>query len=63
MFLKLKNTISDTVKLDVLNNVGIGLDNLKKRLELIYKNNYELSIGRSNYSQENIYSVKLRIQL
>jgi CRISPR/Cas system CSM-associated protein Csm2 small subunit len=38
---------------------GIGLNNLKKRLELIYPNKYELKSSVAN----NIYSIELKIEL
>ncbi len=38
---------------------GIGLNNLKKRLELIYPNKYELHMGVNN----NIYTIELKIDL
>jgi CRISPR/Cas system CSM-associated protein Csm2 small subunit len=38
---------------------GIGLNNLKKRLELIYPNKYELKMGVEN----NIYVIELKIEL
>lgn len=40
------------------NNNAIGLENLKKRLSLIYPENHTLSIVK----EENIYTVKLKIQ-
>jgi sensor histidine kinase YesM len=41
------------------NSGGIGLINIKRRLELLYKGNYELKIEDS----ENYYYVKLKIDL
>jgi hypothetical protein len=38
---------------------GIGLNNLRKRLELIYPDKYELQMGIEN----NIYSIELKIEL
>ncbi len=38
---------------------GIGLQNLKRRLELLYPQNYSLEIEQ----QETIYSVKLKIEI
>jgi hypothetical protein len=38
---------------------GIGLNNLKKRLELIYPDKYELKMGVTN----NIYTIELKIKL
>jgi hypothetical protein len=39
---------------------GIGLNNLKKRLELIYPGKYELKMGVEN---NNIYIIELKIEL
>lgn len=39
---------------------GIGLNNLKKRLELVYLNRHELEISPS---QANIYKIRLRLTL
>lgn len=38
---------------------GIGLENIKKRLELLYKNQYSLDISET----ESVYSVQLKISL
>ena len=38
---------------------GIGLENVKKRLEILYPNKYELSIDASI----NMYNVALTLQL
>ncbi|HTL08536.1 MAG TPA: histidine kinase [Chitinophagaceae bacterium] len=38
---------------------GIGLQNIRKRLQLIYKDGYQLSVSE----QEDTYAVKLNIQL
>ncbi len=39
--------------------VGIGLTNLKRRLDLTYPKNYELNITTDN----NVYSANLKINL
>ncbi|BDD03555.1 sensor histidine kinase [Aureibacter tunicatorum] len=46
------NTASNT-------NGGIGIENIQKRLELRYKNRYELSVDQST----NVYSLQLKITL
>ena len=38
---------------------GIGLETVKKRLDLIYKNNYQLSINTDN----SVFKVNLEINL
>jgi hypothetical protein len=51
----IKNTIS---KVDEdLNENGIGLENIKKRLDLLYKNNYKLQVTKEN----GWFEVNLRI--
>ncbi|MDY6800084.1 MAG: GHKL domain-containing protein [Bacteroidota bacterium] len=42
-----------------LEGKGIGLKNIKERLELIYKNKYQLDI----FEKENTFVVKLEIKL
>jgi sensor histidine kinase YesM len=37
---------------------GLGLDNIKKRLELLYKDNYTLSIN----DRKTVYEIKLIIK-
>ena len=49
----IENTHSEAQK----NNVGIGLENIKKRLELLYKNKYDLKIDE----KEGNYKVNLKI--
>ena len=38
---------------------GIGLDNIKKRLDLLYLNNYDLKIENKN----NLFIVNLKLNL
>lgn len=38
---------------------GIGLENIRKRLEMLYKNNYELKIDKV----ANLFTVSLKVQL
>jgi LytS/YehU family sensor histidine kinase len=42
----IENTISKKAQPEILNNVGIGLENIKKRLELIYKKEANLTISK-----------------
>lgn len=53
-----KNSFLPKSNTDSLSN-GIGLENVKKRLELIYPNAHQLNIQNSN----NIYEVHLKINL
>ncbi len=58
-----KNQLAFFIKNTVLyteinqNEVGIGLKNIQKRLDLLYKDNYELSI----LNQDNWFTVSLKI--
>ena len=52
-----ENTISSEIQPEILNNAGIGLGNIKKRLSLIYKSNYNLNI-----SGDSIFRVDLEIK-
>ena len=38
---------------------GIGLENIKKRLELLFKNQYDLVISES----DELYEVRLKLQM
>jgi sensor histidine kinase YesM len=51
----IKNTISKVY--EDLNENGIGLENIKKRLDLLYKNNYKLQVTKEN----GWFEVNLRI--
>jgi len=42
-----------------LKEIGIGIDNVKKRLELNYKNHYQLE----NTIQQGYYLVNLEIEM
>jgi len=53
-----KNSFLLQSNTDSLSN-GIGLENVKKRLELIYPNAYQINIQNNN----NIYKVSLKIDL
>ncbi len=55
---KLMFTIENTYQLQKNEKPGIGLDNIKKRLELLYKNNYKLSI-----LEEETFKIILEINL
>lgn len=57
--LKVINNKPDKPKTDAKNRVGIGLANLKKRLELSYPNRYKLDIVDKN----NVYTANLELQL
>lgn len=52
-----ENSISPRVQPEILNNPGIGLDNIKKRLELVYKSDAQLNI-----TQEDTFKAYLKIQ-
>ncbi len=52
----IENSISDKSQPEILNNAGIGLENIKKRLELIYRSDAKLKI-----SSDKIFKVNLKI--
>lgn len=55
---KAENTVSSYSKSDSMaHHVGIGLENIKKRLNLLYSDNYQLTIDKSDKE----YKVKLII--
>ncbi|WP_132066254.1 sensor histidine kinase, partial [Aquimarina spinulae] len=57
---KVENTVSkESVKKSSIENKGIGLANVKRRLELIYPNRHLLNIERNN----SMFIVHLKIQL
>ena len=53
----IKFKIKNSSKTEIITNHGIGLDNIKKRLELLYKNQYRLDIT----NDEDIFKVELRL--
>lgn len=53
----IENTISSQTQPEILNNPGIGLENIKKRLELIYK-----SAASLNISKGETFQVALKIK-
>jgi LytS/YehU family sensor histidine kinase len=55
LYLKVENSYTIPVK---AKEPGLGLANVKRRLELAYPGKYELNIRQS----ENIYSVDLKLQ-
>jgi len=56
---EISNSFSDIKSGDVFEYGGIGLQNVKRRLELIYPNQYKLEIKNA----DNIFEVKLQIEL
>ena len=57
--LKVKNTISNLKNGTDKKNSGIGLDNVKRRLKLVYPNRYDLSINSDN----KFFYIDLKIEL
>ncbi|MHA7058925.1 sensor histidine kinase [Aquimarina sp. M1] len=57
LFFMIKNSIQNTNP-KVESTHGIGLSNIKKRLSLVYKNNYDLTIG----TQKNWHIVELTLR-
>jgi len=58
--LNVKNTIDEPAdEIKERSFTGIGLENVKRRLQLIYNNRYTLHINKAN----NIYSVLLKIKI
>ena len=53
------NSIKTVQQTDELNtkNSGIGLQNVKRRLDILYPNKYDLNITE----EKNIYKVKLKL--
>lgn len=48
VLLVIENTIAKEKQPEILNNDGIGLGNIRKRLDLIYKDNFSLNISGNN---------------
>jgi sensor histidine kinase YesM len=59
MILKVENTFEENLSFDSKEPKGIGLHNVKRRLELLYPEKHLLEIRQ----EENIYSVTLSIQI
>ncbi len=64
VFLKTSNnqldfTVKNTAKKHVQTKSGIGLDNIKKRLKMLFNSNYTLNI----LQEENTFNVELKIPL
>ena len=55
MFFQISNSVQDAE----VSTSGIGLDNIQKRLEMLYKDNYKLAIE----AKDGYFVVRLRIQL
>lgn len=55
----ISNSKSNIVTQDVVNYGGIGLQNVKRRLELLYAGQYELDVKNTSSS----FEIKLRLQL
>jgi two-component sensor histidine kinase len=55
----LKNSIAENTQKQYESHSGIGLENTRKRLNLLYQDNYSMDIC----SEENIFSVNLKLPL
>ena len=51
--------IENTSKNEDVSTKGIGLDNIKKRLDLLYKNHYTLSIDKAN----GLFKINLKLEI
>ena len=51
--------ISNSILQDATNGTGIGLENIKKRLEMLYPNGYQLEIEQEN----KMFIVKLKVKI
>ncbi|WP_459210807.1 sensor histidine kinase [Aquimarina rhabdastrellae] len=58
IYFDIENTISTVLKPKILDNQGIGLENIKNRLTLIYKESMDLTINNT----DDIYKVSLKIK-
>jgi len=56
IYFEIKNNFDDTA---TENTPGIGIDNLKNRLELLYKNKYTFNLSKD----KNVYCTSLKINL
>lgn len=56
-----RNPISQVKINDLEDSNGIGLSNTKRRLDLLYPNQYELEINENNEKQE--FTIKLKLNL
>ncbi len=60
MTFRIQNNFNSQAENNLVSNNGIGLENVKKRLEVIYPNeNHSLKIKKS----ENFYKVELNLNL
>lgn len=59
LVLSIENNIPPTTNAQAVESHGIGIENVKKRLELLYPNRYNLDIQR----KENAFLVNLQLQL
>lgn len=59
MHFKLINSIDPASEENIASHGGLGLDNVKKRLELLYKGNYKLDTQKL----EEVYVVNLELEL
>jgi LytS/YehU family sensor histidine kinase len=57
VFFQVSNSIGD--QLPMKNSSGTGLKNVKKRLELLFKNKYDLQL----ISENSVYIATLRLDL
>lgn len=56
---KINNTTDESYSKELVNNGGIGLANVKRRLELLYPGKHTLSVDK----RESVFSVELKIML
>ncbi len=56
---KINNTTDESYSKELVNNGGIGLANVKRRLELLYPGKHTLSVDK----KESVFSVELKIML
>ncbi|MCL3779497.1 hypothetical protein EMN47_03750 [Prolixibacteraceae bacterium JC049] len=64
LFYKIENTISVNKKPELLGIGGVGMENVKKRLELLYPDRYKLDINIEDRAEgPSVYCVLLEIDL